>query len=59
MARLIDPPPAVARRYAELAKEMDAAIFELRRAYLASADDRLKAVAGPFPAPGVRPPAAG
>ena len=59
MVRLTDLPPAVARRYAELAKEMDAAIFELRRVYLASAGDRLKAVTELFLAPGTRPPAAG
>ena len=59
MALLVDLPPAVARRHAEFAKEMDAAIFELRRAHLAGADDRLKTVAGLFLAPGARPPTDG
>ncbi len=36
-----------------------AAIFALRKAYLASADDRLKAIAGLFLVPGVRVPPTG
>jgi hypothetical protein len=36
-----------------------AAIFALRKAYLTSADERLKAIAGLFLVPGVRVPAAG
>jgi hypothetical protein len=36
-----------------------AAIFALRRAYLASDDDRLKAIAGLLLVPGVRVPTSG